>query len=168
MEGQLKEAQDKLQQAQQNADLVGKQRGDLEVQLKEAQDKLQQAQQNADLVGKQRGDLEGQLKEAQDKLQQARQQNADLTPSQRAVLEARLKKAEEKLQLAQQAQQLRIWLPRSASSWRLSSSKFRTSSNRPSRRQTWLLTNAPAWKPKGGGSSRPSRTPDLATQQRDI
>ena len=47
-------AEDKLQQAQQNADLASNQRSALETQLKQAQDKLQQAQQNADLASSQR------------------------------------------------------------------------------------------------------------------
>ena len=87
------------------------QRAGLETQLKQAQDKLQQAQQNADLAStsgrawklnssrprincnrpaecgsghQPTGRFETQLKQAQDKLQQA-QQNADLAISQRAA-----------------------------------------------------------------------------------
>jgi hypothetical protein len=68
--------------------------------LKQAQDKLQQAQQNAELATSQRSDLQTQLKQAQDKLLQA-QHDAELAFSVRADLLAQLKKAEEKAQLAQ-------------------------------------------------------------------
>jgi phosphoglycolate phosphatase-like HAD superfamily hydrolase len=92
LEAQLKQAQDKLQQAQKNADLASSQRAGLEAQLKKAEENLQlaqQAQQNADLASSQRSDLEAELKQAQDKLQQV-QQNADRASSQRVALEARL------------------------------------------------------------------------------
>ena len=49
--------------AKQNADLALAQRSTLETQLKQAQDKLQQAQQNADLASSQRAALETQLKQ---------------------------------------------------------------------------------------------------------
>jgi hypothetical protein len=122
LQTQLKEAQDKLQQAQQNADIAAAQRAafetqlkqtqqnadlistlraSLELQLKQAQDKLQQAQQDADQASTQRTGLEAQLKQAQDKLQQA-QQDADQASTQRTGLETQLKEAQDKLQQAQQ------------------------------------------------------------------
>jgi hypothetical protein len=98
---QLKQALDKAEAAQQNADLATSQRAALETQLKQAQDKAQAAQQNADLATSQRAALETQLKQAQDKAQAA-QQNADLATSQRAALETQLKQAQDKAQAAQQ------------------------------------------------------------------
>jgi hypothetical protein len=109
LETQLKDAQDKLQLAQKDADLVNAQRAALETELKNAQEeKAQLAQLNTNLADGKSSEqgaqpsLETQLKDAQDKLQLA-QQNADLANAQRAALEAELKKAqEEKAQLAQQ------------------------------------------------------------------
>jgi hypothetical protein len=49
------------------------QRADLEAQLKQAQDKLQQAQQNADLASSERAALEARLKKAEENLQLAQQ-----------------------------------------------------------------------------------------------
>jgi chromosome segregation ATPase len=100
LEAQLKKVQEKLQQAQQNADLASNQRAALETQLKQAEDKLRQAQQNADLASSQRADFETQLKQAQDKLQRT-QENAEVISSQRAALEVRLKRAEANMQVAE-------------------------------------------------------------------
>jgi chromosome segregation ATPase len=97
MEAQLQKAQEL---AKQDADLALAQRSTLETQLKEAQDKLRQAQQNADLASSQLAALETRLKQDQDKFQQA-QQNVDLASSGRTALEAQLKQAQDKLQQAQ-------------------------------------------------------------------
>jgi energy-coupling factor transporter ATP-binding protein EcfA2 len=101
METQLKKAEEKAQLAQQNADLATSQRSALETQLKGAEEKAQLAQQNADLATNQRSALETQLKKTEEKAQLA-QQNADLATNQRSALEAQLKKTEERAQLAQQ------------------------------------------------------------------
>ena len=109
LETQLKDAQDKLQLAQKNADLANTQRTALEADLKKTQqEKAQLAQQNSNLANGQnseqeaRRNLETRLKDAQDKLLLA-QKNADLANTQRAASEADLKKAqEEKAGLAQQ------------------------------------------------------------------
>jgi protein involved in polysaccharide export with SLBB domain len=121
-ETQLKEAQDKLQQArvtadqasgehaaletqlkqtQANADLASSQCATLKARLKESQDQLQQVQHNADLVFNQRAALEAELKEAQDKLQQARR-NAEQASRQQGQLKAQLKDAQDQLQQTQQ------------------------------------------------------------------
>jgi hypothetical protein len=122
LQTQLKETQNKLHQAQQNADLAVAQRAafetqlkqtqqnadlitalhaSLELQLKQAQDKLRQAEQDADQASTQRTGLQTQLKQAQDKLQQA-EQDADQASTQRSGLETQLKQAQDKLQQALQ------------------------------------------------------------------
>ncbi len=109
MEAQLKDALEKLQLAQQNADLADTQRAALQAELKKAQEeKAQFAQQNTNLANGQSSQqeaqrsLEAQLKNAQQKLQLA-QKDADLANTQRAALQAELTKAQdEKAQLDQQ------------------------------------------------------------------
>jgi hypothetical protein len=96
-EEELKKAQEL---AKQNADLALAQRIALEAQLKEAQDKFGQAQQSADLAASQRTALESQLKQAQDQLQQA-QQNADSASNQRSASGTQLKQAQDQLLQAQ-------------------------------------------------------------------
>jgi chromosome segregation ATPase len=98
MEAQLRKTQEL---AKQNGDLAVTQRSALEAQLKQAQDKLQAAQQDAELASTQRAASETQLKQSQDKLQQA-QQNADAAANERAALATELKQAQEKLQQAGQ------------------------------------------------------------------
>ena len=100
LETQLKQAQEDLRQARQNADLVSSQRTSFETQLKQAEDKLQQAQQSAGVASSQRVSLETRLKEAEENLQAA-QKRADLAVTERAAVEIQLKEAEEKAQLAQ-------------------------------------------------------------------
>jgi hypothetical protein len=110
LETELKKAQEKLQLAQQNADLANTQRAALEAELKKAQEeKAQLAQQNSNLTDAQSSDqeaqrnLEAQLKKAQAEKAQLAQQNTDLANSQRSALESELKKAQaEKAQLVQQ------------------------------------------------------------------
>ncbi|HET9377657.1 MAG TPA: hypothetical protein VFO40_21975, partial [Chthoniobacterales bacterium] len=98
-----KNAEEKAQQAQKNADLAASQRSNLEAQLKAAEDKAQQAQQNADLATSQRSALETELKKAREEKAQLTQQNGYLSTNQRSNLETELKKAqEEKAQLTQQ------------------------------------------------------------------
>ncbi|MBV8415845.1 MAG: hypothetical protein JO251_11620, partial [Verrucomicrobia bacterium] len=101
LENDLKQAEEKAQLAQQNADLANTQRAAMEADLKKAEEKARLAQQNADLANTQRAAIEADLKKAEEKAQLA-QQNADLATTQRAAMEADLKKAEEKAQLAQQ------------------------------------------------------------------
>jgi hypothetical protein len=96
IEGELRKAQEL---AKQNGDLALAQRIAFENQLKQAQDKLEQAHRDADQASAQRAALETQLKQAQDKLQLA-QQNADQASTQRALLEARLKEALQNVDLA--------------------------------------------------------------------
>jgi hypothetical protein len=101
LEAQLREAQEKAQQAQQKADAATGQQRTIETRLKEAQQKVQQIQQNADVAIGQQRMLETQLKEAQQKAQQV-QQSADVAISQRAALQAQLREAQERAQLVKQ------------------------------------------------------------------
>src|ERR1700730_4581018 len=95
MEAQLKQAEEK---AQQSAELALRQRNAMEVQLKRAEEKAQLAQQSAELAATQRSAMEAQLKQAEEKAQQS----AELALRQRNAMEVQLKRAEEKAQLAQE------------------------------------------------------------------
>jgi hypothetical protein len=101
LEAELKNAEDKAQAAQQNADLATTQRSAMEAELKKAQGEAQAAQQSADLATAQRSAMEAELKKAKDNAQAA-QQNADLAASQRSAMEAELRKTKDNAQAAQQ------------------------------------------------------------------
>jgi len=100
----LKEAEQNLEIAQQNAKLADDRRSKLETELKKAQaENAQLAKQNTDLAASRNGQLEAkqsletQLEEAQKKLQLV-QQNADLANSRRSELETQLKNKQAELQ----------------------------------------------------------------------
>jgi protein involved in polysaccharide export with SLBB domain len=101
LETQLKQTQDQLKQTQEKADLTSSQCATLKARLKESQDQLQQVERNANLIFNQRAALEAELKEAQDKLQRARR-NAEQASRQQDQLKAQLKEAQDQLQQTQQ------------------------------------------------------------------
>jgi energy-coupling factor transporter ATP-binding protein EcfA2 len=93
-----KNAEERVQRAEQSAELAATQRSAMEAQLKQAEEK---AQQSAELATTQRSAMEAQLKQAEEKAQLA-QQSAELALRQRNAMEVQLKRAEEKAQLAQE------------------------------------------------------------------
>jgi chromosome segregation ATPase len=127
LEAQLKEAQEKVELAQQNAELANRQRTALETELKTAADKLNQVQDaeltdskgkalqtpkeaeekpkqvrgNSDEMSSQLSALQVQLKQEQNKAQKA-QADADSLGNTRNALQSQLKQAEAKALLAQQ------------------------------------------------------------------
>jgi chromosome segregation ATPase len=99
LEAQLKEAEEKVELAQQNAELANRQRTALETELKTAADKLKQLQ-DAELTDSEGKALQTQLKEAEEKLKQVRG-NSDEMSSQLSALQVQLKKEQDKAQKAQ-------------------------------------------------------------------
>jgi hypothetical protein len=103
LELQLKETKQKLQIAEQKADLASA----LETQLKKAEEKLQTAQQNADLAKNERSALEAELKKAQEVTAQLAQQSSNLADNQQSEQETQrsretqLKDTQDELQVAQ-------------------------------------------------------------------
>jgi Novel STAND NTPase 1 len=80
LETQLKDAKDKLQLAQENANLANTQRSALDNQLKDEQVKLEQAQAEADHANSQLRAIQGQLKREPER-EQNRQANTDSSTS---------------------------------------------------------------------------------------
>jgi hypothetical protein len=99
LEAQLKEAEEKVALAQQNAELATRQRTALETALKTAGDKLKQLQE-AELTDSHGKTLQTQLKEAEEKLNQVRG-NSDEMSSQLTALQVQLKQEQDKEQKAQ-------------------------------------------------------------------
>jgi len=98
MEAQLTKVQEL---AKQNGNLAQAQRSAFEAQLKQAQEKLQLARQDSELALTERAALDAQLKQTQDRLKQA-VQNADTASNERANFETELKQTQDKLQQAVQ------------------------------------------------------------------
>jgi hypothetical protein len=99
LQAQLKEAEEKIELAQRNAELANRQRTALETELKTAGDKLKQLQ-DGELTDTQGKALQTQLNEAEEKLNQVRA-NSDEMSSQLSALRVQLKQEQDKEQKAQ-------------------------------------------------------------------
>jgi len=99
VEARLKEAEEKVALAKQNAELADRQRTALEAELKTAEDKLSQLE-DVELTDDKRRALQSKLKEAEDKVKQVRAKS-DETSSQLSALQVQLKEEQNKAQRAQ-------------------------------------------------------------------